>query len=292
MASRRIKNYEGLFGEQFEPFNGFFLHYESLRKRTLAYNYEITEHLHPNLVQLFLITSGSGLLLSLGKKIRLESPGVLIIPCNVLHGFVFQSEIRGSVLTVSNSQFEQFLTNTPALFSKFDQLRNISFNKESLYYQELLDLKNRIIRELQQPDKATSFQLSLLFQSFLVNLYRSMEENETFDLETTDRTLNHFHTFKKLIRQSGHEDRSIQFYARQMNLTTVHLNRICKIVVQKTALQVVHDNLLQEAKKFLKGTNYSISEIAYFLDFKDPAHFSKFFKKKEGITPSRFRSGN
>ena len=291
MASRQIQNYEGLFGEQHEPFKGFFLHYESLQKRTLAYNYEITEHLHPNLVQLFLLTSGSGLLLSTGKKIRLESPGMLIIPSNVLHGFVFQSEIKGAVFTISDVQFENSLSQAPALFAKFDQLQNITFSFESPHYREVLALKNRIKRELEHPDKVTALQLSALFQSLLVNLYRSMQENEVVGLETDDRTLKHFHTFKKLIKQNEGEERSVQFYARQMNLTTVHLNRICKIVAQKTALQIVHDNLLQEAKTFLKETSYSIAEIAYFLDFKDPAHFSKFFRKKAGVTPSSFRQG-
>lgn len=74
-----------------------------------------------------------------------------------------------------------------------------------------------------------------------------------------------------------------------MNLTTVHLNRLCQAVAQKTTLQVIHEQALIEAKKHLTGTTYKIAEIAYFLGFKDPVHFSNFFRKKEGVTPGVFR---
>ena len=289
IMAKRLLTYKGLFGDNIEPFGGAHVHYEPLQKRTLLYNYEITEHLHTNLVQVFLITSGGGLLLSAGRKISLETPCVLIIPSNTLHGFVFQSEVKGEVFTIPEVLFEKFLKNAPSVFSTFDQLQHFSFDPGTPLFLALLDLKNKIIRELQHHDKTTEFALSLLFQLFLLKLHRSKEESLTESIDMDNRTLSHFHTFKKLIKLHIHEGKSVQFYAREMNLTTVHLNRICKAVAQKTALQIIHEYVLQEAKKYLKGTSYSIAEIAYFLDFKDPAHFSKFFKKKEGITPGAFR---
>lgn len=285
----QLLNFKGLFGDHFEPFERLFIHYEPLQKRTLLYNYEITEHLHTDLVQVFLITSGGGLLLSAGRKINLESPCVLIIPSNTLHGFVFPSEIEGEVFTIPELLFEKFLKNAPRLFSSFDQLQHLSFDPEAALYLALLDLKNKIINELQHQDKATEFSLSLLFQQFLVNLYRSQKESQIASVDRNNRALQHFHAFKKLIKQYVHEGKPVQFYARELNLTRVHLNRICKTVAQKTALQIIHEYVLREAKKYLKGTNYSIAEIAYFLDFKDPAHFSRFFKQKEGVTPGGFR---
>ncbi len=60
-------------------------------------------------------------------------------------------------------------------------------------------------------------------------------------------------------------------------------------LVQKSSLQIVQEYLVGEAKKYLLNTNYSISEIAYFLDFQDPAYFTRLFKKKTGQSPSEFR---
>lgn len=288
MASQLL-SYKGLFGDDRQPFGQLAIHHEPLRKRSSFYSFEITEHLHTNLVQIFLITSGGGLLLSSGKKIPLETPCVLVIPNNVLHGFVFPSEVRGDVFTLSDEQFEKFIKNSPSLFSNFERLQYIFIDPGVPLFTELMTLKNKIIQEFKNPDKATAFNLLLLFQLLLVNLYRSEKKNQRAVVETSDRTLKHFHTFKKLIKQNAHDRKTIQFYAHKMNLTTVHLNRICKTVTQKTALQVVHEHVIQEAKKYLKGTSHSVAEIAYFLDFKNPSHFSKFFKKLVGVNPKKFR---
>jgi AraC-like DNA-binding protein len=47
---------------------------------------------------------------------------------------------------------------------------------------------------------------------------------------------------------------------------------------------------VQEAKILLRQTDWSISEIAYCLDFEQVAHFSTFFKKQTLMTPLGFRS--
>ena len=83
--------------------------------------------------------------------------------------------------------------------------------------------------------------------------------------------------------------KSIKQYARELNITSVHLNRICQATVGKPALQIVHDFLVLEAEKFLKHTDMHVSEIAYQLNFEDPAYFSRFFKKYTGASPKQFR---
>lgn len=280
-----------MFGDQVTPFEKWFIHHEPLQKRSALYNYEITEHLHTNLVQLFLITSGGGLLLTLGKKIALETPCVLVIPNNILHGFVFSSEVRGDVFTLSDAKFDQLLQNAPYLFSAFENLQHIPFDPGSELFVDLLDIQRKILLEMKRTDKAAGHNLSLLFQMYLVNLYRSKQTVQTAVIQTDDKTLGHFYVFKKLIKQNIHGNKSVQFFANEMDITTVHLNRICKMVAQKTALQIIHEEIIKEARQYLKGTSHSVAEIAYFLDFKNPAHFSKFFKKLVGDSPRKFRVG-
>jgi len=47
--------------------------------------------------------------------------------------------------------------------------------------------------------------------------------------------------------------------------------------------------LAQEAKVLLRSTSLSAAEIAYQLNFSDPAAFSRFFKKSTGLTPLKYR---
>lgn len=57
-------------------------------------------------------------------------------------------------------------------------------------------------------------------------------------------------------------------------------NHPCHFYVQK---------ILEQAKRLLSDTDYTVSEIAHRLTY-DPSNFTKFFKKYEGLTPSLYRA--
>ena len=124
----------------------------------------------------------------------------------------------------------------------------------------------------------------------LITLYRISIQSAANIIQSDNRTLSYFYAFQKLIRQSVSKNRSINHLAKKLNITPVHLNRICRTLVQKSALEIVHDYLTREAKNQLFETSKSITEISYALDFKDPAHFSKFFKRMTGTSPREYRN--
>ena len=51
---------------------------------------------------------------------------------------------------------------------------------------------------------------------------------------------------------------------------------------------LIYGQVLLEAKLLL-NSGHSSKEVAYLLNFSDPAHFSKFFKLKIGISPRDFQ---
>jgi AraC family transcriptional activator of pobA len=55
-------------------------------------------------------------------------------------------------------------------------------------------------------------------------------------------------------------------------------------------MQLVHARILLEAKRQLRYTSASVSEIAYALGFEDPAYFTRFFSQRTGVSPRAFRS--
>lgn len=54
-------------------------------------------------------------------------------------------------------------------------------------------------------------------------------------------------------------------------------------------LDYIHEAVIERAKNLLLGTDESITEIAYMLGYDYPEHFSKFFKKKTGMPPLKYR---
>lgn len=85
------------------------------------------------------------------------------------------------------------------------------------------------------------------------------------------------------------EKRTIEEYAQLLNVTPNHLSQTIKAASGKNALSFINERLLSEARALIRYTDYDISEIAYRLNFSDPANFGKFFKKHTQSTPLEFR---
>lgn len=95
--------------------------------------------------------------------------------------------------------------------------------------------------------------------------------------------------FNWLIDKFYKEEKGINFYAEQLNITPNYLNILCKQNLKISASKLIHQRIVIEAKRLLLSTDKSIKEIAFDLGFSDHAYFSNFFKYQTEFTPSQFR---
>lgn len=70
-----------------------------------------------------------------------------------------------------------------------------------------------------------------------------------------------------------------------LNVTPNHLSQSIKIASAKNTSSFINDRILSEAKSLIQFTDFNIAEIAYQLNFSDPADFGKLFKKHTDQTP-------
>ncbi len=85
---------------------------------------------------------------------------------------------------------------------------------------------------------------------------------------------------------------SIKYLAEKINLSPNYLSDILRKETGYSAKDYINNLVIKRAKEKLMGTNDSISEIAFSLGFNYPHYFTRFFKSKIGMTPSRYRKGN
>lgn len=79
-------------------------------------------------------------------------------------------------------------------------------------------------------------------------------------------------------------------FALEMFVTVNHLNKALQETLNKPTSKIINERILLEAKILLKHADWSISEIAFSLGFKETTHFSNFFKKEMNISPTQFRN--
>lgn len=82
---------------------------------------------------------------------------------------------------------------------------------------------------------------------------------------------------------------SIEQIANKMSFSQRYLSDTLKKETGKTTTEHLQLRLIDEAKNILLKPNKSISEVAYELGFEYPQYFSRLFKKKEGISPTKYR---
>jgi AraC family transcriptional activator of pobA len=286
-----LLRFKGLYGEQQLPMVSDFIHLEPLQDRSKIYAWEIEEHIHTELVQLFLIFSGNGTLYSEKQQVPIHAPCAITVPANVLHGFHFEPHITGHVMTLSVSFYDTLFPNKPELTRQLGQLACISFSDRSEHFAEFEYWKDKIQQEIfdNAPEKLLA--LKTYFELLYLELYRKKFRATTAALLTNNRSLAYFQQFQELIRQHAQDLPNIKTFSHILGITQTHLNRICHTVTGSSALKVVQDFTINEAKKYLLNTSYSIAEVAYFLNFNDPAYFSRLFKKHVGVAPGEFRKG-
>ena len=98
--------------------------------------------------------------------------------------------------------------------------------------------------------------------------------------------------FSQLVERHFREHLGIDEYARRLGISPAHLNSVARRLSGQTALGIVHQRLLLEAKRDLVYTAMTVNEIADRLGFSEPAYFTRFFKRLSGVSPSAFRKGD
>lgn len=96
--------------------------------------------------------------------------------------------------------------------------------------------------------------------------------------------------FKKLIFDNlEHSDLSVGEIAKDMGISRMQLHRKIKALTNQTTSEFIKNIRLNVAYKLLEEKELNISEIAYQTGFSHPNHFSRIFKNKYGIAPSKVK---
>lgn len=98
-----------------------------------------------------------------------------------------------------------------------------------------------------------------------------------------------FRKFRRLVHRHCVRERSIPFYAGELNMTPHYLSSVIKKASGRSVMYWVNRATVQEAKILLETGGLTGCEIAYRLHFPSASAFSKFFRREVGTTPRKYR---
>lgn len=82
---------------------------------------------------------------------------------------------------------------------------------------------------------------------------------------------------------------SVKDLADQVHLSPSYLSDLLKKETGKNGMDHIHYHLIEAAKSILRGSDHSVSEVAFSMGFEYSQYFSTLFKKKTGMSPNEYR---
>ena len=99
-----------------------------------------------------------------------------------------------------------------------------------------------------------------------------------------------FLQFKDLITRHFREERSVQFYADKLDVSTRNLNSICQRATGQSAKSIIDHYTIVELQVALMYTHKTFQELVGEYHFPDQSYLNRYFKRHTGHSLSEFRS--
>jgi AraC family transcriptional activator of pobA len=265
------------------------LHCESISTRSRIHDWRFRPHRHHDLYQFFWLATGSGRAMIDGIQYDLGAATAMLIPPLVVHGFIFDPGTEGWVVSIARAAVELGLHGGEWARSHFGDALVLERQQTEPGRAEIEALFTLISDEhgRGRPGRAHALiGLTGLLATWFVRISTAAGDP---GLGETRRKTDLARRFQELVEDRFRAERRVAAYAADLGITSTHLSRVCRDMAGKSASALIHDRVLQEAMRNLAYTSIAVREIAEALGFADAAHFSKFFTRRVGRTPSCFR---
>ena len=124
---------------------------------------------------------------------------------------------------------------------------------------------------------------------FFIEFIRQSRNSEGKTKSTNTYAQERFEEFMEDISTHITTHKQVSQYADLLSLSTYQLNAITKASVGKPASEIINEQIILEAKRYLLATTNQIKDIADHLGYEDISYFIRFFKKHTGYSPEAFR---
>lgn len=263
------------------------LHLETIAQRSRLHDWEIRPHRHPALFQILVIARGALTALLDEATQALQGPCAIAVPAMVVHGFQFDPGIDGMVVTVAARQVQALTGGDAAWATALAAPRVLAPAPAAL-----LRAAEALRDDHARGDSWRALALDAALRRLLLELARALPPAAAATAPVPARALQHAQRFQALVEARYREQPPLAALAAPLGITTTQLERVCRAVLGRSALGVLHGRLLLEAQRELGYTRMSVKQVAIGLGFGDAGYFTRWFQQRTGLTPTAWRAAS
>ena len=151
-------------------------------------------------------------------------------------------------------------------------------------FNRIVGLYDSLLIELHGSSKTDPHLLRAMLYEVLMLLQRATPL-ETDSVSETERVSR----FRQLVGEHYLTESGVEFYADRLCITSNYLNRLVRATLGQSTKQYIQSRRIEEAKRLLRYTDLSISDIAKHLNYDTATYFARAFSRQTGVTPLQFR---
>ena len=132
--------------------------------------------------------------------------------------------------------------------------------------------------------------VTLAVNTLLLYLQRISNRNQHNTQQFIESKDKIFYEFRQLLSAHFRDERSVQFYADLLKITTRHLNAVCQRVSGQNAKEMIDHYTIIELQVTLMYSHKSFQEIVNEFHFPDQSYLNRYFKRHTSHSLSEFRA--
>lgn len=229
--------------------------------------------------RLLIFTKGQGRITVAGRVRGLGPNNLIFLPAGTLYGIEFGTTGFAQLVTIPRAMASDWPEDVHHL-----RLRDVGTQKELA---ALLDqLEKELLSHEPFARRAAHHRLALI----AVFVERQIVRTTPDDASTCTPAEHLVEAYAGLIARDFRLKLGVADYAARLGVTPTHLTRCCRQTCGRSALSLLRDRRMFEARRLLRNSRLPVSTISSDLGFSSPAYFTRAFQKLEGMTPTRFRA--
>ncbi len=151
-----------------------------------------------------------------------------------------------------------------------------------------LDIYNEIKKDMLLPEYKYQINYSRYFLNIvIVYLINKFYVNADMQADPSSRQYDMFCKFMDALNKYADKERSVQFYAKLLGITSKYLSFVCLQYSQRNASSWIDEYVVAKARALQNVHHYNIKRISQELNFISPSSFTRFFKRVTGAPPTK-----
>lgn len=250
-------------------------------------NYDFGEPHRHSYFEFFVFLNGGGFHMIDFKEYPIKTNSIHIVAPGQVHQVKRELDSKGFVILFETDVFESnhFVSNflfDHICLSEEECAPDYHFTKE-----KEIEIKASIETIWSDYQSDVALKNEFVLSNLSVLLIQCMRSKNNIPVSQDKRSQSHYAKFRRLLKNNFKQIKKVKEYAQALSISEKQLNEIIQTRTGQSASAIIYQQLILEAKRLLK-TGISSKEVAFDLNFDDPAHFSKFFKTQTGLSPSDF----